>query len=143
MDGAENNSANADPQRVDVQDPLPEINWFWRRTYTFILSLVSLAFIWFGAESMFQLNEPAKLFQITRYMIGILFFLILCYMVAPSAEQIVKLVQAAKILQSGIPITRQASSQSPDGSYVEVKTTAGRPEQTEVDEEDFAPRSRT
>lgn len=150
MEDNSRNSAETDPQRVDVQDPLPENNWFWRRTYTFLLSIVSLAFIWFGAEGMYQMGDPEKLFQLTRYMIGILFFLILCYMVAPSAEQIVKLIQAAKILREGVTVTRKAVSDTPQG-HVSVETTSGVPPAAETppaaleepEEQDYAPRSRT
>lgn len=148
MTDGTHNSAEASPQRVDVQDPLPETNWLWRRVYTFVLSVISVAFIWFGAEAMYSLKEPEKLFLITRYMIGILLVLILFYMVAPSAEQIVKLIQAARLMRSGVPITRRAVSDTPEG-YTEVETTSGvkptAPAEAQdfTDEEDYAPRSRT
>jgi hypothetical protein len=135
----EGNSAESDPQRVDVQDPLPEPSWLWRRVYTFALSLISLGFIWYGAEAMFLLKRADELFAITRYMIAILGVLILFYMVAPSAEQIVRLIQAAKILQAGVPITRRAVSETTEGR-TEVETTAGQPAPAE--EQDSAPRSR-
>lgn len=143
--------------KVDVQDPLPETNWLWRRSYTFALSLISLAFVWFGAEAMYSLNRPLELFKITEYMIWILGFLILCYMVAPSAEQIVKLVQVAGIIKAGVPVTHTAVAETPDGRS-EVTTTAGGVTATggssepayaparedAVEEEmDYAPRSRT
>lgn len=139
-DRTNQNSAEADPQRVDVQDPLPEPSWLWRRIYTFVLSLLSLGFVWYGAEAMFILKRPDELFAITRYMIGILAVLILFYMVAPSAEQITKMIQASKTLRSGVEMTRKASSEAPDGTRTEVETTAKQP--ATADEEDFAPRSR-
>lgn len=138
-DRTNQNSAEADPQRVDVQDPLPEPNWLWRRVYTFTLSMLSLAFIWYGAQAMLTLNRPVELYSITRYMIAILAMLILFYMIAPSAEQIVKMIQASRTLRSGVEMTRKASSESPDGTLTEVETTAGKP--ATVDEEDYAPRS--
>lgn len=139
--------------RVDVQDPLPETNWFWRRVYTFALSLISVAFIWFGLEALNSMREPQLVYSVTRYMIGVHVLLITFYMLAPSAEQIVKLIQAAKLLHAGVPMTRSAVVQTPQGGRTEVKTTAGAvdapapqnraPEPPAGDEEDFAPRSRT
>lgn len=148
-------TATADPAtaRVDVQDPLPETNWFWRRVYTFVLSLVSVAFIWYGIEALYDLRQPDAIYRVTRYMIGVHVLLITYYMLAPSAEQLVKLVQAAKLLQAGVPMTRSAVVETPQGGRTEVTTTAGHPdtptprnrspEPPEGDEEDFAPRSRT
>lgn len=151
-----NSAASAnDPAtaRVDVQDPLPETNWFWRRVYTFALSLISIAFIWFGLEALNNMREAEAIFQITRYMIGVLVLLVTYYMVAPSAEQIVKLIQAAKLLQSGVTINRSASVETPQGGRTEVSTSVGTPDTSPpqnrspappaVAEEDVAPRSRT
>lgn len=148
-------SATADPaaSRVDVQDPLPETNWFWRRVYTFALSLISVAFIWFGVEALYDMRQPQHVFSVTRYMIGVHVLLITYYMLAPSAEQMVKLIQSARLLRSGVPITRSAVVETPQGGRTEVRTTAGAPETLppqnrspeppEADEEDFAPRSRS
>lgn len=147
-------TATADPAtaRVDVQDPLPETNWFWRRIYTFALSLISVAFIWFGLEALNSMHEPKLVYSVTRYMIGVHVLLITFYMLAPSAEQMVKLIQSARLLRSGIPITRSAVVETPQGGRTEVRTTAGHhdtpepqnrsPEPPAGDEEDFAPRSR-
>jgi hypothetical protein len=150
-----NNSASSsgDPAtaQVDVQDPLPETNWFWRRVYTFVLSLVSVALIWYGLESVTRAGDMAAVYKITRYMIGVHVLLITFYMVAPSAEQMVKLIQAAKLLQAGVPVTRRATVETPQGGRTEVETTAGHtetpeaqnraPEPPQAEEQDFAPRS--
>lgn len=156
-DDTQSNSAatTADPAtaRVDVQDPLPETNWFWRRVYTFVLSLISVGMIWYGLEAVTTAGDMDSVYRITRYMIGVHVLLITYYMVAPSAEQIVKLIQAAKLLQAGVPVTRRAVVETPQGGRTEVETTAGHPDATtprnrspeppQGDEEDFAPRSRT
>ena len=134
-------TATADPAtaQVDVQDPLPETNWFWRRVYTFVLSLVSVAFIWFGLEALNSMQEPRLVYSITRYMIGVHVLLITFYMVAPSAEQIVKLIQAAKLLQAGVPMTLSAVVETPQGGRAEVKTTAGTPDTPEAQNRAPAP----
>lgn len=136
---------------IDVQDPLPEQDWFWRRTFTFVLSLASLGFIWYGIEALWDLRSAEAIYRVTRYMIGILAMLILFYMVAPSAEQIVKLIQAAKTLRAGVPMKRVARVETPSGT-VETQSTAGVVEDTPLppvaspapsEEVDVAPRSRT
>lgn len=144
-------SGNPVHTQVDVQDPLPETNWFWRRVYTFVLSLVSVGMIWYGLESVTRAGDMDSVYKITRYMIGVHVLLITFYMVAPSAEQMVKLIQAAKLLQAGVPVTRRATVQTPQGGRTEVETTAGypdspepqnqAPEPPEAEEQDFAPRS--
>ena len=142
----------ADPAtaRIDIQDPLPETNWFWRRVYTFALSLISVAFIWFGLEALNNMRDADAVYRVTRYMVGVLVLLITFYMVAPSAEQIVKLIQAAKLLQSGVTINRRATVETPQGGRTEVVATAGTPETPAApetapagDETDVAPRSRS
>lgn len=114
--------------QIDVQDPLPETNWFWRRVYTFVLSLVSVAFIWHGIEALAGMRQPEAVYRVTRYMIGVHVLLITYYMVAPSAEQIIKIIQSAKLLQAGVPITRRALVQTPQGGRTELSTTAGAPD---------------
>lgn len=138
---------------VDVQDPLPEQDWFWRRTFSFGLSIACIGFIWYGIEALWDLRQPEAIYRVTRYMIGVLAMVILFYMVAPSAEQIVKLIQAAKTLRAGVPMTRTARVETPSGT-VQTQSTAGvagdTPEVPEAPpapspaaEEDVAPRSRT
>lgn len=154
MTDSPNNSAKitSDPAtaRLDVQDPLPETNWFWRRVYTFALSLISVAFIWFGLEALNAMQQPELVWSITRWMIAVHVLLITFYMLAPSAEQIVKLIQSARLLREGIPITRQASVEDRHGNRTEVRTTAGEPGPPPTqggsgqrEEEDYAPRSRS
>lgn len=119
------------PHKIDPQDPLPETNWFWRRVYTFALSLISVAFIWYGLESLNAMRQPQHVFSITRYMVGVHVLLITFYMLAPSAEQIVKLVQAAKLLRAGVPLRQPVVVQQP------------APAPVAEDEADVAPSSRS
>ena len=152
-DGTQNSAQQgSDPAtaRVDVQDPLPETNWFWRRVYTFALSLISIAIVIYGVQVLHELKDGDNVYRVTRYMIGVHVLLITYYMLAPSAEQMVKLIQTAKLIGAGIPISRTASVQTPEGGRTEVTTTAGAPTPLQpppaspaASEEDFAPRSRT
>lgn len=120
-------SGGGDPAtRVDVQDPLPENNWLWRRTYVFVFSLLSTAAIWFGLEALNGLQDAASIFLLTRWMIWVHLTLIVFYMLAPSAEQIVKVIQTARLLKSGVTISRSATVDDAQGR-TEVQTTAGTP----------------
>lgn len=150
--GSNSAQAGSDPAtaRVDVQDPLPETSWLWRRIYVFTFSMISVAFILYGLESLHGMRDAEAVYRITRYMIAVHAMLILFYMVAPSAEQIVKLIQAARIIRSGVTTTRSAVVETPEGGRTEVSTTTGAsatPEPSPAPpapaEEDFAPRSRT
>lgn len=89
---------------LDVQDPLPETSWLWRRIYSFLFSLISVAFIWYGIEALNAMREPDAVYRLTRYMIGVHVLLVTYYMVAPSAEQITKMIQSVKLLRSGVPL---------------------------------------
>jgi hypothetical protein len=143
----------ADPAtaRVDVQDPLPETSWLWRRIYVFTFSMISVAFILYGLQSLHEMQNAEGVYRVSRYMIGIHAMLILFYMLAPSAEQIVKLIQASRIIMSGIPTSRSAVSESPTGARTAVVATTGVPIPPEAlptapaaaPEPDFAPRSQS
>ncbi len=112
------------PHKIDPQDPLPETNWFWRRVYTFALSLISVAFIWYGLESLNAMRQPQHVFSITRYMVGVHVLLITFYMLAPSAEQIVKLVQAAKLLRAGVSLRQPPALPAPVAEEVDAAPTS-------------------
>lgn len=151
------NSAQVDPAtaapRVDVQDPLPETSWLWRRIYVFTFSMISVAFIMYALQSLYVMHDTENVYRIGRYMIGIHAMLILFYMVAPSAEQIVKLIQASRIIQSGVPTSRSAVAETPEGGRTAVVTTSGvqpapeapvpAPAPSPAAEDDVAPRSKS
>ena len=122
---------------IDQQDPLPETNWFWRRVFTFAFALISVAFIWYGLEALWALKDGDHIYSLTRYMIGVHVILILFYMVAPSAEQIVKLIQSARIIRESATITRTVAGGI---THVSTSAMAHEPPKPPV-EVDAAPRS--
>lgn len=153
----------------DPQDPLPESNWLWRRVFTF--AVLAAAFILalglaialnrivgnivgridnMDARNVAQitvvaLNVILKMFTLMCY---ILLANMLLYIVAPSATEITKMIQTARLLKSGVQIGSRAKVRTPDGQEEETAATIGYPPQpktpevTSDDEEDFAPRSR-
>lgn len=149
-------TANPATARVDVQDPLPETNWLWRRLFTFIFALISVVLITYALQSLHQMQDADKVYRMGRYMIGVHVLLMTYYMLAPSAEQMVKLIQSARLIREGATISRTAAVETPEGARTEVSTTAGPaatpptqggsgrpPERRQDDEEDVAPRSRS
>lgn len=147
-----------EPKLPDVQDPLPESGWFWRRLYVFAVTAAILWMVWgaidrLGASAMLQ---PAKGVPALLSLCKSLLFLVLAmatyYLVAPSAEQITKMVKTASLLKNGVQFAARSSSEDESGSKAEAATTVGLPPAPPIpgppvaaddDEEDYAPRSRT
>lgn len=115
------------PLQLDSQDPLPESNWLWRRVFTFMIAIACLGFIWYGVEALWDMHDNDAIYRVTRYMIGILFFTILCYMVAPSAEQIVLMIQAAKNIRAKTPQARNIKVTERGGRKTETRVVSGDP----------------
>jgi hypothetical protein len=145
---------NTDRQLSDPQDPLPESNWLWRRVFIFALAIAVVYLVYgavdrLGAVAVIRpdIGIPAFV-SIVKLLVLTINFIILCYMVAPSAEQITKLVKTASLLKSGVQIASRAIVRTADRSE-ETQATVGMPPQPIVppssevaSEEDFAPTSK-
>lgn len=119
------------PVPNDIQDPLPEANWLWRRVFVFVVSSVLLAFVWFAVGYLADTANAAPragieaLKDVIRYLLLFAWMLSTYYLLAPSAEQLTKLVQSANLLRSGVQIAgRQIIDR--DGSS-DTATTVGKP----------------
>jgi hypothetical protein len=128
-DESQSNSASASPPdvSVDVQDPLPESNWFYRRVYIYILTLIAIWFVWFAFDSLWQMRHADHLHDLGWWMVILLLTFATYYMVAPSAEQIVRIVQAARILKLGGTTTKESSAETAQGRATTRTTTTGAP----------------
>lgn len=126
----ENDTSPATPDTVG-QDPLPESNWLWRRLFVFVLSTAILALVWFKVDAVAdaaRAGNPAAvkgLLSILRICLGLVFTLILFYLLAPSAEQTVKMIQTAKLVRSGVTMRTTTTATSPDGSSATAVKEAG------------------
>lgn len=117
---------------VDLQDPLPESNWLWRRVFTFCVTAAILWMLWggitrLGAAAM--LVPPvgiAALLTLCKWLIVFNVLMATYYMVAPSAEQITKMVKTAGLLRSGVQITGSQKVETAV-STTETATAAGLP----------------
>lgn len=137
------------------QDPLPEANWLWRRVFIFAVTSATLFFVYgsvdrLGAVAVVkpEIGIPAFV-SIVKLLVVTINIMALFYMVAPSAEQITKMIKTASLLKSGVQIASRARLDTAERSE-ETTATVGVPpappvpaEATSESEEDFAPRSRT
>lgn len=115
---------------VDLQDPLPESNWFWRRVFVFVVTAVVMWFLWgaihsLGAVAVLHPTQgvPALL-NLCHWLIVLVILMVTYYLLAPSAEQMTKMMHTAALLRSGVQI---ASRSVQEPGRTETAQTAGRP----------------
>lgn len=119
------------PPSVDLQDPLPESTFFYRRVFSYAVSVALLGLLGFV---IYQIDEAAELREVALYLCLLLFIVITYYMIAPSAEQVVKMLQTAKLFASGVRMRQESEATSESAHSVTVVEPGGG--------SDFAPRSR-
>lgn len=138
------------PPAIDIQDPLPEANWLWRRVLSYALCLAFLGMMVGFGWAMFKIvnsvtgkidtMSAAAVVEITlaalrtveamfRLMFWALLVVVTYYMVAPSAEQITKMLQTAGLLKAGVQIA-QRSVETPERR--ETAATVGQPPQPSI-----------
>lgn len=117
---------------VDLQDPLPESSWFWRRVFVFTTTAAVLWMLWGAidrlgtvAVSAPHLGVPALL-SLCKWILGFSGMMATYYMVAPSAEQIVKMLKTAALLRSGVQVAGKRVEDTPEGR-TETAKTVGMP----------------
>lgn len=146
-------AASAPPPTADSQDPLPESDWTWRRGLTVAVVVAVLAMSGVSKWMIFHLGNETlglvgrianardakaldgalstveismgsllKLGMADSFMLGLILIL---YLVAPSAEQVVKMLATVSAWKGGISTASFARSRSPDGSQAEDVQTAG------------------
>lgn len=117
---------------TDLQDPLPESSWFWRRVFVFAVTSAVLWMLW-GAITQLgnvalvepKLGVPALL-SLCKWIIGFSGMMVTYYMVAPSAEQLTKMVKVASLLKSGVQVAG-TRVETPEGHVEEAKTVGMPP----------------
>lgn len=77
-----------DPRGADPQDPLPEGRWLWRRLYVFSLSLG----LWLLLLTALGRAPAAAVAPLAFGLMWLLGFVLVLYLVAPSAQQTAHLV---------------------------------------------------
>jgi hypothetical protein len=95
-------------EQADPQDPLPESKWLWRRLLTFGIVI-------FGAWQMhlagnrlarFGEHQPVEairaMLNLVHWQSVSMWIVLLLYMIAPSAEQLAKIIATLSALKSGV-----------------------------------------
>ncbi len=77
----------------DKPPPLAEGRWLWRRLYVFAISLG----LWGLLAAIVQATPPALLPRVADGLISVLALLLVLYLVAPTAEQLVELLIQLKL----------------------------------------------
>lgn len=145
---------------ADPQDPLPEASWLWRRVFTIAAVAITFAImvglgyavnrIVGNIVTRIDTMDAVNVAQITvvalhviQRMFTLMFYTVLVlatyYMVAPSAEQITKMIQTAGLLKHGVQIASRARFEG-DGRREETQATVGKPPQPVVPPETAAQR---
>ncbi len=76
---------------------MPEGRWFWRRLYIFVTSALS----WGLLLTVVRRSLPADLPRIAEGLMGLLALVLVVYLVAPSAQQIVAVVAELRLRLGG------------------------------------------
>jgi hypothetical protein len=90
----------------DPHDPLPESTFLWRRLTTWVVCVALLVLIYVNVLSLAAMQESAGIVKVTGWLCLLLWIALTYYMVAPSAEQITKVIQLARIWRSGVDLTQ-------------------------------------
>lgn len=150
-------AAASPPPTVDPQDPLPDPSWLWRRVFVFATGGALLAFGYVQTAIIGQVamkgseTAIAGLIKVAERDQALIAILILFYMVAPSAEQITKMLATASAWKKGVSTSSISRAVAPDGSTAEASNSAGLaaaappppPPPAPADDADAAPTSRT
>lgn len=121
----------------DIQDPLPESNWLWRRVFCFAVTAVLLSFVWVDVDQIGRIAIVAprigtkSLLTITQWIIATNALLMTYYLLAPSAEQMLKALHTVSLLKSGVQIASRRIETGPE-HRVDESATIARPPQPAI-----------
>lgn len=76
---------------------LAEGRWFWRRLYVFVSSAVSWGLLAWAVSR----TSPDQMAAVARGLMGLLGLLLVLYLVAPSAQQIVSILADLRLRLAG------------------------------------------
>jgi hypothetical protein len=116
------------PPAADPQDPLPESNFRFRRFFSYGLILLLVALLALGGRivgaaarggSELAVEGLIQLLWWNQFLIGLI---ATYYLLAPSAEQITKMIQVAGALKAGVSFRTIARAEGPEGSASAVST---------------------
>lgn len=136
-DKAHEPSASAGPPpAADPQDPLPEGTFLYRRIFSYGVAVAIIALL---ALVVWRIEGDADLRRVATSLCWLLFVTVTYYMVAPSAEQVVKMMQTAKLFLGGVKVRQEAEAEN-DAGRAAATTVVEKP--AEPEPVDAAPTSR-
>jgi hypothetical protein len=121
----------APPPQVEVQDPLPENNWFWRRVFVFTICSAVFIGAWIEITTMVALagDNPELIvgafIQIIKWEFIIAWCAMTYYLIAPSAEQLGKWMATVNAWKAGIATSTVSTATGADGSVAQATTVSG------------------
>ncbi|MDQ1154015.1 hypothetical protein [Brevundimonas sp. SORGH_AS_0993] len=77
--------------------PLAEGRWLWRRLYAFLVS----AGLWLLLLRAVETMPPERLVHATDGLMGLLALILVLYLVAPTAQQLIALIAELKLRLAG------------------------------------------
>ena len=133
-------STNTDPQ-----DPLPEASWLWRRVLVFLGEVSRVGFVAFTLYAIYSLaigrqqtrESIEGLYHLAWWVLAFSALDRVLYLVAPTAEQLVRLIQSARMYTAGVQ-TAEHRKEDADGT-VETAKTVGQPPAPPLPTEGIAP----
>lgn len=114
--------ASAPPATAELQDPLPEPKWFWRRLLVFLTAIAVTALVWRIVEhaAVLGAKSPAEairgLVTIAKYLLILLLVDRVLYLIAPSADQAGHMIGKLWAIRAGATLTSHAAAEGPEGS---------------------------
>lgn len=78
--------------------PLAEARWLWRRLYVFAASFA----LWRSLSEVVDRTEPAALPAVASGLMSLLALMLVLYLVAPTAQQLVALMADLRLRLGGV-----------------------------------------
>ena len=120
------------PPTADIQDPLPESTWLWRRVFVFVVTGFVCWQVHRAVDRMadIAITSPAigvpAFVDLLHWLLALVILMVTYYLVAPSAEQITTMIQTARALREGVVFSGASKATAPSGA-AETSTVAGKP----------------
>lgn len=87
-----------DPSPASAVSPLAEGRWLWRRVYVFALS----GGVWLLLALVVRGATPETLPRIADGLLGLLALVLVLYLVAPTAQQLIELLANLRLRLGGL-----------------------------------------
>lgn len=121
---------------ADPQDPLPESNWLWRRMLSFGIVIFIAVELHLAGNRIARVggeHSADALLALSKWLIAAWLITVLLYMIAPSAEQVVKMLAMLSAWKNNIATSVTSRIATREGT-AETKTVTGPSQQAPAEE---------